>query len=68
MSRYYTDNPVADADRYFADKEKELESLPACYECGKHITSEYCYEINGEYICEECLNLYHKKSTDDFIE
>ena len=68
MSRYYTDNPVADADRYFADKEKEMDKLPVCYECENPITGEHCYEFNGEYICEDCLNLYHKKATNDFIE
>lgn len=68
MSRYYTNDPVADEARYTADREKEMEKFPICSECDCHITDEHCYEFNGECICEKCLNLYHKKPTDDFIE
>ena len=68
MSFYRTDDPVKDAERYIAEKESELEKLPECYECGEHIQTEKCYEINGEVICPDCLQLYHEKNTDDFIK
>ena len=59
MSRYYTGDPVADAERYFADREKELERLPRCSECDHPITTDKAYYINGEWICEECMEQYH---------
>ena len=34
----------------------ELDKLPKCYYCDEPIQEEYCYEINDELICVECLN------------
>lgn len=62
---FYTDDPVADFHSHDAEQERKLDKLPECYECGNKIQSEYCYEINGEYICEECLKENHRKLTDD---
>ena len=49
-----------------AELEKELEKLPKCSECGEHIQDEYCYEINGKYICESCMD-EHRKSVETII-
>ena len=68
MSFYRTDNPVADAERYAAEQEKALDKLPVCYECGEHIQTEKCYEINGEVICPDCLEWNHEKNVEDYIE
>lgn len=65
---HYTDNPIADYNRYDADQQMELERLPVCAECGHPITDEQCFEFNGELICEECLENNHQKNTEDFIE
>lgn len=62
---YYTDNPVADAERYYNDKEEELNKLPECDECGHPIQGEYCYEINHKYICAPCLVDNHRKAVED---
>jgi formylmethanofuran dehydrogenase subunit E len=63
MSRYYSDDPVADEARYTADREKEMqENSPQCCECDRYITEGDYYEFNGDYICEDCLNNYHKKT------
>lgn len=64
----YTDNPIADFDRWDAEQTKWLERLPKCAECDHHIQDENCYEINGELICPECLNNNHRKRTEDYIE
>lgn len=64
---YYTDNPVADAERYEADRENELQKYPVCCNCGEHIQDEYCYLINDEFLCEECLKNDFRRNTDDFI-
>ena len=48
------------------EQERWLQSLPYCSECGEHIQSEYCYEINDEIICEECMEQF-RKCTEDFM-
>ena len=45
-----------------------LDKLPKCDWCGEPITDDYCYEINGDIICEACLNDNFKKRVDDYIE
>lgn len=32
--------------------------LPLCSECEKPIEDEFCFVINGEPICEECMEQY----------
>lgn len=68
MSRYYTDNPVADFNDWDSEQETKLERLPECSECGNKIQDEMCFEFNGELICEECLNDNHRKCTDDYLD
>ena len=65
---FYTDDPIADFHRYDAEKQAELDKRPTCHECGEKIQEDFCYEINGECICERCLNKNHRKHTEDFIE
>lgn len=64
----YTDNPIADYDRYDMEQMKKLQRLPVCAECGEPIQDDECYEINGEIICAECLKDNHRRWTDDLIE
>lgn len=64
---YYTDNPVADYDRYAADQDRELQKLPVCGECDHHIQDEYAYYINGEWICDNCMDANYRKAVDDFV-
>lgn len=45
-----------------------LESLPVCDVCGQPIQDDYCFEINGNYICEDCLNDRHRVLVDDIME
>lgn len=59
----WTNDPVADAERYYSGQERQLDKLPRCSECDEPIQDEYCYCINDEYICEECMQQY-KVSTD----
>ena len=53
--------------KHDADQQNQLYKLPRCGECDEPIQSETCYEINGELICEECLENNHKKWVEDFI-
>jgi len=49
-----------DEDFVYSDEELEeaIEMLPICSECEKPIQDEFCFVINGEIICEECMEQY----------
>lgn len=64
----YTDNPLADFDRYDSEQIKRLMTYPKCAECGEPIQDEECYEIAGELICPDCLKDNHRRWTDDYID
>lgn len=54
---YFTDDPVRDADNYFAEKDREEQeaTFAHCSECGNSIYyGERYAEEDGEYICEKC--------------
>lgn len=63
----WTDDPIADAARYIAKQEEALEKLPKCSCCNNPIQDDYCYEINDELICQECLDLFHRKPVEDYV-
>ena len=65
---FYSDDPIADFHRHDEKQQSELDKFPRCSECDEPIQSETCYEINGELVCEECLENNHKKWVEDFIE
>lgn len=65
---YYTDDPIADYNRYSSDQEEALAKLPRCSECDEHIQSDECYEFNDELICPECLVNNHRKWVEDYCE
>jgi len=65
MQMYIPDNYDLFA-RHDAEQEAQLEKLPECSECGEKIQDEHCFEINGEYICERCME-GHKKHIEDLI-
>ena len=51
---------------YEEEQDRYLKQLPVCSDCGEHIQEDYCYEINGEYICEECMKSY-RKAVEDIV-
>lgn len=51
-----------------AEQEKKLAKLPVCSCCGEPIQDDFCYEIDNELICEDCLKENFRRSTDDFID
>ena len=69
---YYTNNPVADAERYYTDQERKQEEweskLPLCSECGKPIDEEFCWEIDGEIYHCDCADKLFCKRTEDCME
>lgn len=54
-------------EQHNAELERSLDRRPVCIECEEHIQDEYCYQINGEIICEDCLKAYYRKDTDSLI-
>lgn len=46
--------------------EAELSKLPKCHECGEPIQSEDCWEFDGKYICENCLDA-HRVPVEDLM-
>lgn len=64
---YYTDDPIADYHRYDTEQTERLDRLPVCPECERPIQDDCCYEINGEFICEECLKDNHRRWTEDVL-
>lgn len=62
MSRYYSDNPVRDAERYLDDEMERSQSLPVCCSCGEHITSADAYLVFDHLYCEDC---FHDSAVDE---
>ncbi len=64
----YTDDPIRDAEARDAEQQSALDKLPVCSYCGEPIQDDFCYVINDEIICEECLEENFRKRVDDYIE
>lgn len=65
---YYSDDPIADFNRYEADQEEQLDKLPKCDICGEPIQDDYLYDIYGDIFCEECLNDKFRKNVEDYTD
>ena len=65
---YYSDDPERDFLRHDAEKEEELASLPECDICGNPIMEEHFYLINGDKVCQECLENNYMADTEDYME
>ena len=63
-----TDDPLLDFAVHDRQQSEELNKRPVCCYCGEPIQDDFCYEINGELICTDCLEANHKKCTEDYIE
>lgn len=61
---YRTGDPIEDFNRYDAERERQLRKLPRCSECDEPITDEYAYYINGEWICERCMNDNYRREVE----
>lgn len=56
--------PSREWDKYCEEQEREAEKRPLCCLCNERILDEYCYEvIDGEYICESCMESRCKVGT-----
>lgn len=64
----WTDDPVADAERYAAEQDRRLDKLPVCKCCGKAIQQEKAVYYNNQWCCEECEYDFWHDIRDDFLE
>lgn len=65
----WTGDALRDFDRYEARRQRALDRLPRCYECGEAIQTDEFYEVDeGKYICPHCLEENHKRWTEDFAD
>lgn len=62
-----TDNPLLDFAAYDRQQNIALDKRPVCCFCGDPIQDDFCYEINGEYYCEDCLDMHFRKAVDDLV-
>jgi hypothetical protein len=62
----YTDDPIADFHAYDREQQAKLDKLPVCSDCDCSIQGKYYY-INGECICEDCIEDY-ERNTEDFMD
>lgn len=67
MGIFRTDDPAADFDRWDAEQTAWLAKRPVCCYCGEPIKDDFCYEINGEYYCEDCLDMHFRKAVNDCV-
>ena len=61
---FYSNDPIADAERYAAEQDIEIRRLPVCRECKEHIQDEYLYDIDGDFYCGDCMEEKFRKEVE----
>ena len=66
----YSDDPARDFDYHDMEQARQEARLPVCEnpKCGKRINDDFYFEIDGEILCEKCMNLRYRKYTEDYIQ
>lgn len=64
MSCFRTDDPVKDFERHDRDRERKLAERPRCDICDRPIQDDHFYLINGDNVCQECLEDHFRKEVD----
>lgn len=41
-----------------ARKESRLKERPVCCSCGEPIQEEFAYQLNGDWYCEDCEDVF----------
>lgn len=60
-------DPLDDFDLLDQAQARALSHRPVCNYCHEPIQDDFLYDINGEFICEDCLDRFFRKDTEDFI-
>lgn len=64
---FLTDDPLMDFEHHDWEQAKQLAKLPECDYCNDPIQDDFYYEINGEIICEHCLDHFFRKDVEDYV-
>ena len=67
MSYFRHGDPLDDFDRLDRELRRREARLPKCEKCGHVIYDEYCFEIDNEILCEECMVERYRKNTEDLV-
>lgn len=51
-------------EEYEANLERALAERPVCDYCGRPIKEDFYYYINGENICDDCLEVNYLRYVD----
>ena len=52
----YSDDTIADFHRCKKERYRRCVKRPRCSYCDKHIQDERAFYIEGEWMCESCMN------------
>ena len=59
----FTDDPIRDSYRY---QDEQDSGNVTCDQCGQTVWN-YIWMINGDRICEDCLNAQYRVDVDDIL-
>ena len=59
----YSDNPLADFAAWDAEQTRQLARLPVCADCGEPIQQDDAIFIDGDWLCDECIDSYRRAVT-----
>lgn len=62
------DRVLEELNAHLRAEEEYLEKLPKCALCGEPIQDDFLYYINGETLCEDCLNNNYRDVTENFMD
>lgn len=63
---FYSDDPIADYDRYDRERQEWEDSLPHCEHCGEP-GDDFVWEIEGEILCDDCAIAKYRRNLGDYV-
>lgn len=54
-------------NQYLDRQDRGEARYPVCEKCHATIYDEYYFEIDGEILCEECVNDKYRQETDEYV-
>ena len=61
------DPVIEDTERYLREEALKERLAPVCNDCGQPIMSEFYYDVDGKFYCEDCMS-DRARSVEDYIE
>lgn len=68
MSYFRHGDPLDDFNHYDIEMERRRARRPVCSNCGHNIQDEEAYLIDGNFICQKCMEDDFKVLVDDFLD